>query len=83
MYKYKDKVEEIFGSSIVYYGESGTNVYIEISGGFNAEKLFKLSDVLDTGVIHVTPTYSGGGCDTCDYGAAEVGMELRADGVKL
>lgn len=49
---------------------------------FNAEKLFKLSDLLGTGTIEIeTETRYGGYCETCSY---EYGvMVLTAKGVKF
>jgi hypothetical protein len=86
--KFKEQVEEIFGKdcirSYIEYPKTN-NVYIDVTE-FTAEKLFELSDLLGTGVIRINPDayYSGGGCDTCDYGSEhEKWIELVAQNVKF
>jgi hypothetical protein len=80
--KFKKQIEEIFGKLKYYFEYSDGTVNWEIYGGFTAEKLFKASDVLNTGTIEVTPTHQGGGCDTCGYGD-EDNVEFHATGAKL
>lgn len=81
--KFKAQIEEIFGTlkSYTEYPEFN-EIRFEIFNGFTAEKLFKASDVLKTGVIEINSYSTGGGCDTCDFGREEI-MEFCARGVKL
>lgn len=84
MSKFREEVENIFGS-VEEYRESkktGTVFFVINRIEFTAEKLFKLSDLLNTGSIGIeASTRNDGVCDTCSY---EYGvMELTARGVEL
>jgi hypothetical protein len=82
--KFKEVVGEIFSGAECYRENSKRNeVTFEVqSAEFNAEKLFKLSDVLGTGTISIeTETRQGGYCETCSYAYGV--MVFTARGVKF
>ena len=66
-YKFKKKVDDLF-YGVYNYSECKKNkeVCFSVTSGFNAEALFKLSDLLGTGTIHSSPDASETyGCPTC------------------
>lgn len=81
--QFKEQVEELFYGVYNYYEDKKRKtVDFDITSGFDAESLFKLSNLLETGTIHSSSEGSTGGCPTCD-GDLTTWISISATGVKF